>query len=81
MEVFKKGQAVTIGLEGREIDAVIIIASENGKSLAAVFDGMIGGYVQMMPILYDDSKQYFKDLVKGRELIIKANDKQERETE
>jgi hypothetical protein len=81
MEVFKKGQGVTIGLEGQQIDAVIIIASENGKSLAAVFDGFIGGYVQMMPILYDDSTGYFKDLVKGRELKITANDKQERETE
>jgi hypothetical protein len=60
---------------------VIILASENGKSLAADSMAIIGGYVQMMPILYDDSTGYFKDLVKGRELKITANDKQERETE
>ena len=67
---FKKGQAVTITMEGRTIDAKIILASGNNKSLAVSFDALFGGYVGMMPILYDDEKKFYKDLVQGRELQI-----------
>lgn len=63
---FKKGDEVTITLEGRSIDAVIVLASANGISLAVGFDGFLGGYVQFMPLLYDQNEKAYVDLVQKR---------------
>jgi hypothetical protein len=52
--VFRKGDRVKIGWEGRTINAEVLIASPNGKSLMLQFEAIIGGYVGMMPVVQDD---------------------------
>ena len=71
----KKGDSVTVTLEGRTIQATVAIASVNGASLALSFDAFFGGYVNLMPVLYVEAphKQHYVDLVEGREVTITLN--------
>jgi hypothetical protein len=56
-----QGDRVKIRFKGREVEGVVVLASENGKSLALEFDAMLGGYVSMMPVL--DAGDGYRDLV------------------
>jgi len=71
MKVFKKDDKVTIAMNGKVVDATVTLASPNGVSLMVTFDGAIGGveggiYVGMMPIMYDEERKVFTDLIAGR---------------
>jgi hypothetical protein len=75
MEVYKKGQHVKIEMQGKSINATVMIASPNGVSLMVAFDGALGGvqggiYMGMMPIMYDEDMKCFKDLIADREVKI-----------
>lgn len=59
--IWKKGELCRlIGSTGNRKDAVIILASQNGKSLAVEFDGFfnpsggMGGFLGMMPLMWCD---------------------------
>lgn len=53
-EVFARGDFVIIEAEGKRLGAFVALASANGRSLMLFYDGMIGGFVGAMPVLYDD---------------------------
>lgn len=73
MIVFKSGDRVRIQYGQQTVEGQVVIAADNGKSLALVFDAMLGGYVQMMPVLFDG--EFFRDLVQGEVVgIIKSHD-------
>jgi hypothetical protein len=72
MEIFKKDQEIIVSMNGKQVDAVVTLASPNGVSLMIRFDDMLGGYIGMMPVFYSEEKQQFTDLIEGRELIIKS---------
>ena len=67
----KKGEEIVLEHEGREVTAFVLMASENGKSLAVAFDAMLGGYVGMMPILFNDEAGEYQDLAIGKPVLIK----------
>lgn len=46
-------------LGGRTLRAKIRLASKNGFSLALVYDGMLGGFVGMVPLLWDELEQSY----------------------
>lgn len=57
--IWRKGDlVVVVGSAGDRKNAVVILASENGRSLALQFEGMfnprggLGGFVGMMPLLW-----------------------------
>jgi hypothetical protein len=54
----KTGDPVTITCNGQTIDGVILLASQNGRSLALWFDGMLDGQVGGMPVLQDHDGDY-----------------------
>lgn len=57
--ILRKGDVVVASNGERSIEAHVMIASPNGRSLFLVWsDGMLGGYVGMMPVLQDESGQY-----------------------
>lgn len=66
----KTGDRVWIKYEGREIEGAIAVASQNGKSLALIFDAMLGGYVGMMPIV--EHRGGFIDLVQGKPVEVRV---------
>jgi hypothetical protein len=67
--IFKTGDRVMIGYAGSQVEGVVKLASENGKSLALVFDAMLGGYVGMMPVLQGDDG-VFRDLIQQEPVLV-----------
>jgi hypothetical protein len=63
------GSRVLITYKGREIEGHVRMVSENQKSAAFVFDGMLGGYVGMMPVF--DHGEGYRDLVEGEPVEVK----------
>ena len=67
--ILQKGDHVKIQFSGQLLEGSVILASENGRSLALAFEGIMGGYVAMMPVLLEEDG-IFRDLVTGREVEI-----------
>lgn len=55
---FRKGQLVKLTADWRTVDAVITIASPNGKSLFVRFEAILNGHGGCMPLLQDDSRSW-----------------------
>jgi hypothetical protein len=54
----KTGDRVRLGCEGSTVEATVLLASENGKSLMLYFEAILAGHVGMMPVLRDDDGTY-----------------------
>jgi hypothetical protein len=72
MRIWKTGDAVELSFEGRTVSANVLLASRNGKSLALQFEAIIGGFVGMMPVLWNDEQQAFLDIVGNRRVVVRA---------
>jgi len=59
---FRKGDTVMVGFRGQQTTGEIRFASRNGKSLMLEVK-FLGGYIGVMPVLWDDAKQEFQDLI------------------
>lgn len=66
MRVWKTGESLTISCAGLAVDGQVMLASPNGKSLAIVFEAVLDDCVAMMPVLWVDEDQAFKNLATGR---------------
>ncbi len=51
MERFERGQRVQLTHGQTSTNAVVVLVSENGVSLALTFDGMFAGHVGRMAVL------------------------------
>jgi hypothetical protein len=69
MTPLRKHDLIEITHEGRTIDGVVLMASENGKSLMIAFDAMISGHLGMMPLMMDGVTG--QSIIDGTEVIIK----------
>lgn len=49
-----KGDRVMLTCEGRTVEAVVLLASPSGKSLAFGFEAILGGHVGTMLTFQDD---------------------------
>jgi hypothetical protein len=61
------------------VEATVLLASENGRSLMLSFEAMIGSpgagaYVGMMPILWEEERGEFTDLIQARPVKISRRD-------
>jgi hypothetical protein len=70
MEVFKTGEQVRITYEGQSRSGTVRLASQNGKSLMLEFFGMLGGYVGMLPCLWNDRRAEFLDLIENKSVKV-----------
>lgn len=59
------GEAVRITCADESVIGVVQLASENGRSLALVFDGLLAGHAGMMPVLWDDKAEVFRTITCG----------------
>jgi hypothetical protein len=67
---YERGDFVRLTCDGGHKDAMVVLASDNGRSLMLQFNGMLRGYLGMMPVLRDEAGVYralFDDMVVGIE--------------
>ena len=62
---WRKGDPVEITYEGHLSRGVVLMASENGRSLALALEGVLGGYVGNMPVLREEGSGAYYDLITG----------------
>lgn len=67
--VIARGDVVTLTVEDRTVDAKVVLASPNGRSLILAFEAMLDGHVGMMPVFQDDDGVYHA-LISGTEVTI-----------
>jgi hypothetical protein len=65
---WRHGERVAIGRDGRAVDGTIELASKNGASLMLRFDGLLGGYLGLMPVVWSGS--CYRDLVTGADVVV-----------
>ena len=57
--ILKEGDRVRAVYEGRTVNAVVVKASPNGRSLVIAWDeGMLGGHLGTMPIFQEQNGTY-----------------------
>lgn len=77
---FTKGQRVQLDYNGQSIEALVTMASDNGRSLLLMFNGAFvtpsgGLQLKMMPLLMDDDGVY-RDLTENAPATVTpVNDK------
>lgn len=68
-DVLKRDDLVTATYQGKTVDAVVQLASPNGKSLIIRFEAMLGGHLGVMPVLQDDEGDYWS-LMEGNQITL-----------
>ena len=69
--MFRLGDTVMISAHGTRKEALVILASENGRSLLVAFDGGLfwpsdeGGYAGVMPLYAVVTREYFGERAIG----------------
>lgn len=72
------GDWVQVIFAGRTVDAVILLASDNGVSLMLYFDALLGGYLGQMPVLWEDGE--YRDLLLKQPVEIKTIGRRRKES-
>ena len=70
---FRTGERVRVTFRFRTVEAVVLLASQNGRSLALGFEAILGGYVGMMPVLDPLGSGAFVDLVNNEPVVIERD--------
>jgi hypothetical protein len=71
MRIWKTGERVEIAFDGRVVFGTVMLASTNGRSIMLGFEALVGGYVGMMPIMWCDADEEFRDLIQGLPVVLK----------
>lgn len=71
-----QGQKLKLTFNGRTVDASVRFGSDNLKSLLVTFDCALstpsgGAYLGEMPLLLDESRNCYIDLITGTEAGVK----------
>lgn len=69
VSALQRGDFVTLRYQRQSIEAMVMLASENQKSLMLGFNGLIGGHLNAMSVLMDDGGVY-RSLMSSRPVII-----------
>jgi hypothetical protein len=59
MSNFKRNDRVQIECDGQAVSGLVMLASENGKSLMLGFDGMLDGCLGMLPVLMGNDGKFY----------------------
>ena len=51
---WQSGDFVTLKYRDESVSAIVLLASNNGRSLLLTFDGMLGKHAGAMPVLMGD---------------------------
>lgn len=64
------GGRVWLTFDGRTTEAIVVLASGNGRSLMLGFDGLLGPYLGMLPIRWDAPRGVYLDLIGARNVTV-----------
>lgn len=56
--VIRKGDWVRLGVDSHDLDALVIMASSNGRSLIVVCEAIVGGFVGTVPVFQEDDGRW-----------------------
>lgn len=74
--IWKSGSPVLLTFCGRKVIGTVVLASANARSLMLAFDGMLGdttgAYAGLMPAVWDEERNTYRDLIRNERLIIEA---------
>lgn len=62
--------SVILTWNGLEIPGEVVLISENRKSLAVTYEGVILGFVGMIMLLWDDEQRCYCDLMHQTEVGV-----------
>lgn len=74
-KIERRGEFVFVTYKGKTLKAMATLVSENGVSAIIMFDGMLGGYAGMMPILFSGGEYpdgEYRDLIENLPLVVTA---------
>jgi hypothetical protein len=69
----RPGDLVQVTFDGRTVRARVALVTADGRPGAITFDAMLGGYVGMMPIVWNMDGTAV-DLIEGREVVVHAGE-------
>jgi hypothetical protein len=58
---FEPGARVRVTFAGRTVEATVVLASRNGRSVLLEFEAILGGYAGLLPLLWVDGA--FRELM------------------
>jgi hypothetical protein len=66
----KRGDKIELTYDDRTVEAVVTMASDNGRSLVVEFEALLIPYIGTMPLLQQEDGS-FVDLMVGRPVVVK----------
>lgn len=69
MSNFRRMDRVQITCNGQSVTGLVMLASENSKSLMLGFDGMLDGHLGMLPVLMGNDGEYYS-LMSGNLITV-----------
>jgi hypothetical protein len=66
---FQRGDAIRITCDGRTVDGVVMLASDNGRSVVISFEALLLGHLGMMPVVQENDGS-FSALISGAPVAI-----------
>jgi hypothetical protein len=66
--ILRRGQFVEVTVDGRTLRAMVVLASDNARSVLLMFDGLLGGYVGTMPVIWVVDR--YEDLIRHEAVRI-----------
>jgi hypothetical protein len=58
-----RGDRVRLSCEGRTVEATVLLASDNGRSLMLEFEAILAGHVGMMAVLGEGDPPRYRSLI------------------
>jgi hypothetical protein len=68
-DILQRGDVVQITAGDQVVNAMVVLASPNGKSLMVMFEAIIDGHVGQMPLFRDESGGYVA-VITGRQITL-----------
>lgn len=68
--IFKRGDEVAATCGGKTVDATVMLASPNARSLIITFEAMLAGHAGTMPLLWHDGDDGYISLMGAFPVVL-----------
>lgn len=65
-----RGDFAVVTFAATTVRAMVVLVSDDARSVAIMFSGVLGGYVNMMPLLWSDARGGYVDLITAGDVVI-----------
>jgi len=74
----RTGLRIYITYKGQTVGGRVLLASGNSRSLMVSFDGMLGGFLRTMPVLWDEELGKYLDLIEKQPATITTEEEHQK---